>query len=164
MIHKILFYYTPDFIFYILTLVHDRHWYLSFCEKIVKTSDKAICCDLCSNWIHIKCKYLNDLDYEYLGKLGNDETWYCKTCIHEILPFCNKNINPNKTNLGNVGIGPNLKKFLCQLNNLSGKENNDNENLINCTYRDISIAFHSFISIQIHFQKNLIILTIWLTN
>ena len=57
-----------------------------FCETIVKTCDKAICCDLC------------------------DETGYCNTCIQEILPFCNKKINPNKINLGNVGIDPNLKK------------------------------------------------------
>ena len=107
-----------------------------FCEKIIKTCDKAICCDLCSKWIHIKCYNLNDLDYEYLK--SNDETWYCKTCIHEILPFCNKKINPNKINLGNVGIDPNLKNLLCQLNNLTEKENNDNENLPNCKYRDIS--------------------------
>ena len=70
----------------------------TFCEKIVKTCDKAICCDLCSKWIHIKCNNLNDLDYEDLK--SNDETWYCKTYIHEILPFCNnKAVNPNKINL-----------------------------------------------------------------
>ena len=107
-----------------------------FCEKIVRNRDKAICCDLCIKWIHIRCNNLNDLDYEYLK--NNDETWYCKTCIQEILPFCNKKINPNKINLGNAGIDPNLKNLLCQLNNLSEKENIDNENLPNCKYRDIS--------------------------
>ena len=81
---------------------------------------------------------LDDLDYDYLKH--NDETWYCKTCIYEILPFCSKKINPNKINLGNVCIDPNLKlnKSESQLNNLSEKENNDNENLSNCKYRDIS--------------------------
>ena len=107
-----------------------------FCEKIVKNRDKAICCDLCIKWIHIRCNNLNDLDYEYLK--NNDETWYCKTCIQEILPFCNKKINQNIINLGNAGIDPNLKNLLCQLNNLSEKENIDNENLPNCKYRDIS--------------------------
>ena len=43
-----------------------------FCEKIVKTRDKAICCDLCSKWIHIKFNNLNDLEYEYLK--SNDES------------------------------------------------------------------------------------------
>ena len=47
-----------------------------FCEAIVKTLDKAICCALCSKWIHIKCSNLNDLDYEYLK--SKDESWYCK--------------------------------------------------------------------------------------
>ena len=107
-----------------------------FCEKIVKNRDKAICCDLCIKWIHIRCNNLNDLDYEYLK--NNDETWYCKTCIQEILPFCNKKINPNKINLGNAGIDPNLKNLLCQLNNLPEKENIDNDSLPNCKYRDIS--------------------------
>ena len=79
-----------------------------FCEKIVRTRDKAIFCDLCSKWIYIKCNNVNDLDYEYLK--SKDETWYCETCIQEILSFCNKAINPNKINLGNAGIDPNLKK------------------------------------------------------
>ena len=48
-----------------------------FREKVFKTRDKGICCDLCSKWIHIKCNNLNDLDYEYLK--SNNETWYCKT-------------------------------------------------------------------------------------
>ena len=43
-----------------------------FCEKIVKTRDKAICCDLCSKRIHIKFNNLNDLEYEYLK--SNDES------------------------------------------------------------------------------------------
>ena len=102
-----------------------------FCEKIIKTGDKAICCDLCIKWIHIRCNNRNDLDYEYLK--NNDETWYCKTCIQEILLFCNKKINPNIINLGTAGIDPNLKNLLCQLNNLS-EENIDNENLPNCKY------------------------------
>ena len=92
----------------------------------MKTRDKAICCDLCSKWIYIRCNNLNDLEYGYLK--SKDETWYCKTFIQEILPFCNKKINPNEINLGNASIDPHLKNLLCQLNNLSEKESNDNEN------------------------------------
>ena len=91
-------------------------------------------CDLCIKWIHIRCNNLNDLNYEYLKT--NDETCYCKTCIQEILPFYNKQINPNKINL--IKLKSNLKNLLCQLNNLSEKKNIDNENLSNCKYRDIS--------------------------
>ena len=72
---------------------------------------------LCIKSIHIRCNNLNDLDYESLK---------------------NKEINQNIMNLGNAGIDSNLKNLLCQLNNLSEKENIDNENLPNCKYRDIS--------------------------
>ena len=51
-------------------------------------------------------------------------------------PFCNKKINQNIINFGNAAIDSNLKNHLCQLNNLSEKENIDNENLPNCKYRD----------------------------
>ena len=125
------------------------------CEKIVNIHDKAICCDLRITWIHIRRNNLNDLDYEYLK--SNNETWYCKTCIQEILSFCNKKINPNKINLGNAGIDTNLKNLFCQLNNLSEKENIDNENLPNCKletsyfailmWKSNQNAFHSFISL-----------------
>ena len=44
-----------------------------FCEKIIMNRDKAICCDLCIKWIHIRCNNLNDLDYilKIMMKLGN---------------------------------------------------------------------------------------------
>ena len=118
-----------------------------FCEKIIKTGDKAICCDLCIKWSDIRCNNLDGLDYEHLK--SHDETWYCKTCIQEILTFCNKKINPNKINLGNAGIDPNRKNILCQLNNLSEKENIDNENLPNGKYRDI----HSFPSLDVEIKS-----------
>ena len=35
-----------------------------FCGILVKAHDKAVCCDLCNKWIHIKYNNLNDLDYE----------------------------------------------------------------------------------------------------
>ena len=44
-----------------------------FCEIILNVRDKAICCDLCNKWIHIRCNDLNDLDQEDL-KLRH-ETW-----------------------------------------------------------------------------------------
>ena len=36
------------------------------CLKTVKRSVKAIPCDCCDNWIHIKCNKLDKLDYEML--------------------------------------------------------------------------------------------------
>ena len=67
------FFYTPDFNFYIQTLVHDKHCICPFYEKFVKNCDKAICCDLFIKWIHIRRNNLNDLDQNILKimvKLG----------------------------------------------------------------------------------------------
>ena len=36
------------------------------CTKTVHYKDKAVHCDLCELWIHIKCNNLNYLDYRYL--------------------------------------------------------------------------------------------------
>ena len=38
-----------------------------FYEIIAKVHDKAVCCDLCNQWIHIKCNNLNDLGYKNLN-------------------------------------------------------------------------------------------------
>ena len=88
----------------------------------------------CHRWIHIKCNNLNDLDYKNC-KLRN-ESWYCKVGIKEIPSFCSKEVNPNNINSENSSADPNLQNFLYQLNNLSEQETN--ENLPNCKYRDVS--------------------------
>ena len=83
-----------------------------------------------------KCNNLNDSDYEDL-KI-RDESWYCKTCIQEILPFYSKKVNSNISSDHSRSIDLNLKNLLCQLNNISEQDTNDNENLPNCKYRDVS--------------------------
>ena len=45
------------------------------CLKTVKRSDKAILCDRCDNWIHIKCNCMDKLDYEMLKSAKNP--WFC---------------------------------------------------------------------------------------
>ena len=78
----------------------------------------------------------------------------CKTCIQDILPFCNKKIDPNKIKSYNAGVDSNLKKFLCQLNNLSEKENIDNENFSNL-HVELQSKCLSFFHFNINsFSKN----------
>ena len=118
-----------------------------FCEIINKACDKAVCCDLCNKWIHIKCNDLNDLGYENL-KLRN-ESWYCKECIHKIVPFCRRKVNPNNINAEHSRIDPNLKIFLCQLNNLLEQEIIINENLPNCKYRNVSFFSNHYVKLKL---------------
>ena len=55
------------------------------CAKNVHDKDKAVQCDCCKLWIHIKCNNLNYLDYRYLQNC--DESWYCIECCSTIFPF-----------------------------------------------------------------------------
>ena len=55
--------------------------------------DKAVQCDLCEFWIHIKCNNLNYLDYRCLQNC--DESWYCIECCSSIFPFNSLSSNKN---------------------------------------------------------------------
>ena len=52
------------------------------CAKNVHDKDKAVQCDLCELWIHIKYNNLNYLDYRYPQNC--DESWYCIDCCSTI--------------------------------------------------------------------------------
>ena len=59
----------------------------STCHKNVNKNHRAICCDLCNIWIHIKCNFLNLTDYNRLK--NNINPFYCINCISEIFPSSN---------------------------------------------------------------------------
>ena len=128
------------------------------CAKNVHDKDKAIQCDLCEFWIHIKCNNLNDLDYRYLQKC--DESWYCIECCSSSFPFnslsSNKNFltcctstdsdsnfiqlkeleNDHNSSLL-VKPSPNLELLVNQFNNATPENNNDPETISSSKYYDI---------------------------
>ena len=53
--------------------------------KNVSDKDKAVQCDLCELWVHIKCNNLNYLDHRYLQ--NSNESWYCVECYSAIFPL-----------------------------------------------------------------------------
>ena len=95
----------------------------SVCKKSVLYQHKAICCDHCNQWVHIKFNNLNDLDYNLLK--SKNENWYCILCTPEILPFCqiNEKVSISKENLNKSTDA--LFNLMNQLNNFidDGKEN-----------------------------------------
>ena len=64
------------------------------CAKNVSEKFKAVHCDLCEIWVHIKCNNLNYLDYRYLQKKSN-ESWYCIECCSTIFHFNSLSSNKN---------------------------------------------------------------------
>ena len=126
------------------------------CVKNVHDKDKAVQCDLCENWIHIKCNNLNYLDYKYLQTCN--QPWYCIECRSKIFPFnslsCDKNFLACYTKTDSSimqwkeqktsGITslllkptPNLELSVNQFSNATSENNNDPENISSSKYYDI---------------------------
>ena len=126
------------------------------CAKNVSENVKAVQCDLCELWVHIKCNNLNYLDYRYLQ--NSNESWYCIECSSTIFPFnslsSNKNLLACCTNADNntaqwidlendhissLSLKPssNLELLVNQFNNATPENNNDPEKICSSKYYDI---------------------------
>ena len=64
------------------------------CNRHVAINHKAIQCDVCDKWIHIKCNGLKDVDYvHYQDPVNEHEQFICINCMSENVPFSNLNNN-----------------------------------------------------------------------
>ena len=128
------------------------------CNININNKGRAVQCDICQFWIHIKCNKLNHTDYKY--PQGSNDPWYCISCCEEILPFgtlTNKNIlsmvNPPVpddhdcfTNRRDAYISENsslslkpssdLSLLVNQFNNSSPEQKTDPKNVVNSNYYD----------------------------
>ena len=59
------------------------------CNNPVAKNHKAVECDNCGLWVHIKCNKINTQTYKYLQK--ESCAWYCIPCSSKIFPFSNLN-------------------------------------------------------------------------
>ena len=51
------------------------------CSKVVKDSDKALECEICDNWFHIKCEQLSDNEYKLIDEHKESNLhWFCSLC------------------------------------------------------------------------------------
>ena len=60
----------------------------SVCNKTVAGNHRAIICDLCSLWCHIKCGKVTPTEYQKFTSV-NSFSWSCPTCVMTLqsLPF-----------------------------------------------------------------------------
>ena len=104
---------------------------------------RAIKCDLCNYWNHIKCDGVEPNHYEILKKSDDSVDHYCKLCKEEIFPF--QSIQ-NENYIASVVNGIEIKEELNlkinpspRLRTLFHDLNEQNEEtLINCEYYDYS--------------------------
>ena len=61
------------------------------CTKAVASNHKAIQCDICDIWVHIKCNKINSQTYELLKK--DNTQWFCNECYKDRFPFSKLNNN-----------------------------------------------------------------------
>ena len=117
------------------------------CSKNVGQHRKAIKCDLCGYWNHIKCEQIDDKTYDKLKK-QDDSTktnHFCKTCFEDNVPFQKlsdneffisiiKNIEFNE----DLNLTTSPPTWLKTLFTDFSYNNKDEPAPINCKYYDLS--------------------------
>jgi len=113
------------------------------CNKEVKDKQKAILCDNCLSWVHLKCNKLNDTDYKYLNK--SNDPWFCYSCNCKIFPFnqqiSNNSADKNPIKQTRINFAPNnLQSLFKEFNNLTDDTNlsDDDKASIDSHYTDIN--------------------------
>ena len=61
----------------------------SVCSRNVNANHHAICCDICDQWVHIRCNLLDAKTYNQMKNDPEDKQFYCITCIQGNMPFTN---------------------------------------------------------------------------
>ena len=58
------------------------------CQKAIAKNHRAIECDNCNLWVHIKCNKINLQTYKCL-QYNYSTAWYCLNCFQQTIPFSN---------------------------------------------------------------------------
>ena len=114
------------------------------CNRKVGDHMRAIQCDLCNYWNHMKCDQIEPSHYEKLKKPENTQHHFCRLCKEEHFPFQSldndlfissvlHNVIVNDNLNLQINPPPRLKTLFSDLN-----DRNDEECLINCEYYDYS--------------------------
>ena len=56
----------------------------NICGKNIRGNAKAVCCDVCDKWIHIKCNSISPNRYDELCDEENDKSFYCIKCFNPL--------------------------------------------------------------------------------
>ena len=105
-------------------------------NRKVQAKHRAVKCDICQNWIHIKCNFVDSKTYSNI--IGSPYPWFCMKCFKTIIPF--STINDDSFHLLRKGLpvktsDGSIQELIIKLNNCS--ENNDDTN-INGKYYNIN--------------------------
>ena len=120
------------------------------CENSVARNHKAIQCDKCHLWVHIKCNKTNTQTYRLLERDGT--TWYCISCSKDLFPFFSLNDNDFHTTIQGQKI-----KFISVNKKRSSSENvllDKLSDAINGENLENSSSFFDIDNVNTEFSKN----------
>ena len=83
------------------------------CEKAVAGNHRAVCCDTCNIWVHIKCNRINTQTCNILKK--ENASWSCIECSKGVFPFSKL----DNTNFLTTITGKNLKFMTVRKNHIT---------------------------------------------
>ena len=78
----------------------------SICLKTVTSRHRAVSCDSCNLWSHIKCTHMSLNEYKSL-QLKNSFNFMCAKCLQCVLPFYMKDCIVNEENIDDVPFDEN---------------------------------------------------------
>ena len=76
--------------------MNDTQFPCSICTKNVRDNQNALECDLCHDWVHMKCNKLDQKGYNY-HKNHLEAHFSCLNCLTNNIPF--SNLDNNQFNL-----------------------------------------------------------------
>ena len=59
----------------------------SICEKAVASNHRALFCNNCEKWVHIKCNFISPTQYDKFIDESDDTPWLCFKCISDSMPY-----------------------------------------------------------------------------
>ena len=144
-----------------LNVYNNFHSPCSICNKNVLSNQKAVYCDSCNKWCHIKCDGTTLETYQYLMSTDDTITWDCLVCKmkfhHQNFPFITCDLSEiikinNSDSMRFCDFLPSLETISLSNEFLNISLNDVDHNLpilTNCKYYNVN----AFQSLQI--QKNL---------
>ena len=69
------------------------------CSKNVKSNSKAVSCDVCEEWIHIKCGNISGKVYDNAVKSDIEIPFVCNRCTLNFLPGCDEALDTDEIGL-----------------------------------------------------------------
>jgi len=71
------------------------------CQKSLNCSSKVIHCDICNNWLHLKCFNVSNIQFAELA--SGSARYYCHACASNSLPI-HAVVNTNDVKIDYLGI------------------------------------------------------------